>query len=293
MFSFTSILLLIFSLIDFDLANYRGISLLPVLGKIYSGLLACRLRVWLMNYNKLTMFQVGFTKGKRTVDNIFIIKTCVDKYLKVKRGKLYWCFVDFEKAFDCINREALWYKMRKTGVSGSMVSNIKKVYQNITICVKCGENHRSSCASQTKGLRQGCGLSPYLFNIFINHIIDYIDKEKTHSSVIRELKIPVLLFADDLAVASFTCYGLQKKIERVDQYCKDWNLRCNLSKCKIMVFKKGGKWKAAERWNVNGQNIEVAGKFNYLGVTLDSTGSWNKQKTSAKMKRYQAFRAID
>jgi hypothetical protein len=111
--------------------------------------------------------------------------------------------------------------------------------------------------------------------------------------VIRELKIPGLLFADDLAVASFTCYGLQEQIERVDQYCKDWNLRCNLSKCKIMVFKEGGKLKATERWKVNGQNIEVAGKFNYLGVTLDSTGRWNKQKILAKMKGYQAFTAID
>jgi hypothetical protein len=73
-------------------------------------------------------------------------------------------------------------------------------------------------------------------------IIDYIDNEERHSSVIQDLKIPGLLFADDLALAFFffTCYGLQKKVESVDQYCKDWNLRCNLSKCKIMVFKKGG-----------------------------------------------------
>jgi hypothetical protein len=56
-----------------------------------------------------------------------------------------------------------------------------------------------------------------------------------------------LLFAGDLAVASFTSYGLQKKIEWVDQYCKDWKLRCNLSKFKIMVFKKGGKLKATVR----------------------------------------------
>jgi hypothetical protein len=56
--------------------------------------------------------------------------------------------------------------------------------------------------------------------------------------VIQELKIPGLLFADDLAVASFASYGLQKTIERVDQYCKDWNLRCNLSKFKVMVLRK-------------------------------------------------------
>jgi hypothetical protein len=102
-----------------------------------------------------------------------------------------------------------------------------------------------------------------------------------------------LLLVDDLAVASFTSYGLQKKFERVDQYCKDWNLRCNLSKCKIMVFKKGGTLKATERWNVNGQNIEVVDIFNYLQVTLDSTGSLNKQKTLAKMKSCQALKATD
>jgi hypothetical protein len=84
-----------------------------------------------------------------------------------------------------------------------------------------------------------------------------------------------LLFADNLAIASFRSHGLQKKIERVDQYCKDWNLGRNLNKCKIMVFKKGGKLKVTERWKVNGQNIEVVDKFNYLGVTLDSPGSWN------------------
>jgi hypothetical protein len=127
--------------------------------------------------------------------------------------------------------------MRKIGVSENMVSNTEKMYQDIKFCVKC-ENQRSSCAPQTKGLRQGRALSPCLFNIFINDIIDYVDKEEMHSPVIQELKTPGLLFADDLAVASFTSHGLQKKIERVDYYCKDRNLRCNVSKCKIMVFKK-------------------------------------------------------
>jgi hypothetical protein len=106
-------------------------------------------------------------------------------------------------------------------------------------------------------------LSRYLFNIIINYIIDYIDIEERRSPVIRELQIPGLLFTDDLAVASFRSHGLQKKVEWVDQYFKDWNLRCNSSKCEIMVYKKGGKVKATERWKVNGQNKEVADKFSY------------------------------
>jgi hypothetical protein len=95
-----------------------------------------------------------------------------------------------------------------------------------------------------------------------------------------------------MAVASFISYGLEKKVERVDQCGKEWNLRCNLSKCKIMVFKKGGILEATEGLNVNGQNIEVVDKFTYLGVTLDNTGRWNKEKTLAKTKGRQTLRAI-
>jgi hypothetical protein len=54
--------------------------------------------------------------------------TSVDNYLKVKRGRLYWCFVDSDKAFDSMNRYALWYKMRKMGVSENMVSSTGIMY---------------------------------------------------------------------------------------------------------------------------------------------------------------------
>jgi hypothetical protein len=90
--------------------------------------------------------------------------------------------------------------------------------------------------------------------------------------MIRESKVPGLIFVDELAVAFLSSCGLQKKIELLHQYCKNWNLRCGLNRCKVMVFKKGGKLKITERCGVNGQDIEVVDKFNYLGVSLESTG---------------------
>jgi hypothetical protein len=105
-------------------------------------------------------------KGKRTSDNIFIIRITVDKYLRVKRGKLYWCFVDFEKAFDSINREVLWFKMRMKGVSDRTVSCLSNVCEGIKFCVRCGNNEVTKFVTETEGVRQGCSLSPYLFNIF-------------------------------------------------------------------------------------------------------------------------------
>jgi hypothetical protein len=80
---------------------------------------------------------------------------------------MYWCFVDFEKVFDSINREALWFKMRMKGVSKRMVSCFSNMYEGIKFCVRCGNNEVTNFVTQTKGVRQGCSLSPYLFNIFI------------------------------------------------------------------------------------------------------------------------------
>ena len=81
---------------------------------------------------------------------------------------------------------------------------------------------------------------------------------------------------------------LQKKIDLGDKYFKNWKLKCNFNKSKVMVFKKGRKLKATERWRMNGQNLKVGDQFNYLGVTLESAGGWIKEKTIAKIKIYQA-----
>jgi hypothetical protein len=133
--------------------NYRGISLLSVLCNIYSSILAGRLRDWLINNKILSRFQAGFVKHKRTTENIFVIKTTVDKYLRVKRGCIYWCLVDLEKAFHSIDREALCFKMRKKGVSDNMVVCIKKIYNDTKLCVMCGGDKVTDFVKQRRGVR--------------------------------------------------------------------------------------------------------------------------------------------
>jgi hypothetical protein len=130
---------------------------------MFSGIQAGRVRDWLVNHEVLSTFQAGFVRGKRTLDNGFIIKTIVDKYLRERRGRIYWCFVDFEKSFNSIDREVLWFKMRRIGIRENIVNCIKIMYEGTKFCVKCGENEVRTFALQMRGVRQGCGLSPYLF----------------------------------------------------------------------------------------------------------------------------------
>jgi hypothetical protein len=101
-----------------------------------------------------------------------VIKSTIDKYLKVKRRRIYWCTVDLEKVFDSIDREALWFKMRKKGVSENMVTCVKKMYEGIKFCVKCEGDNLTNLVEQRRWVRQGCSLSPHLFNIFSDDVID-------------------------------------------------------------------------------------------------------------------------
>jgi hypothetical protein len=150
-------------------------------------------------------------KGKSKSDNVFIITTTVNKYLGVKRGKLYWCFVEFGKAFDSIDREVLWFKMKKKGVSKRMVSCLSNMYEGIKFCVRCG-NKVTNFVTQTKEVSQGCSLSPYLFNIFIDDIIGYVSKANLHAPMVSDVTIPGLLYVDDLAIGAFTVNDMQKAI---------------------------------------------------------------------------------
>jgi hypothetical protein len=83
-------------------------------------MLAGRLRAMLINNRILSTFQARSVINKKTVDK-FVIKTTINKYLNVKRGHIYWCMVNLDEALDLIHREALWFKIRKKGVSENMV----------------------------------------------------------------------------------------------------------------------------------------------------------------------------
>ena len=93
-----------------DAQNYRGITLINVLGKVYSQVLLNRLSKWSEENDKLSKNQFGFQKGKSTIDCIFLLNAIVSKVIN-SGEKLYCCFIDYEKAFDRIDRPLLWHTL--------------------------------------------------------------------------------------------------------------------------------------------------------------------------------------
>ena len=101
--------------------NYRGITLLSTLGKLFTKILNSRLTDWAENYGVYIEAQVGFRSKMDTIDNIFVLHGLITHLIN-KGRKLYCAFVDFRKAFDFVNRDILWFKLIKLGVRGKILN---------------------------------------------------------------------------------------------------------------------------------------------------------------------------
>ena len=118
-----------------DVNNYRGITLINIMSKIYSHILHNRLIKWAEEYEKNNDCQFGLKPHKSTVDCIFLFHSIISKTLS--RGeKLYCSFVDFRRAFDTVNRKYLWQKLIQNNVSSKMVKCLQSMYENVKACVK-------------------------------------------------------------------------------------------------------------------------------------------------------------
>ncbi|XP_055910471.1 uncharacterized protein LOC129944835 [Eupeodes corollae] len=115
------------------------------------------------------------------------------------------------------------------------------------------------------GVRQGCVLSTLLFILFINDIVEEVGGGIEFGS----LRIPCLIFADDIVFLAESVDGMQLMINRLEHYCDLWNLTVNLGKSKMMIFRDGGgRYSRNERWTYKGQNLEIVREYNYLGVLI-------------------------
>ena len=146
-----------------DPNNYRGITLVSVMGKLFTKLLNSRIESFLDLNRILLDNQAGFRKNRSTTDQVFVIQSLVDIFLK--RGKkLYIAWVDYAKAFDKVWRQGLFYKMLKQGLSAKIVNIVKSIYANIKSKVMVNGVLSNAFASYS-GVRQGESLSPMLFAI--------------------------------------------------------------------------------------------------------------------------------
>ncbi|XP_067207866.1 golgin subfamily A member 6-like protein 22 [Linepithema humile] len=187
--------------------------------------------------------QTGFRKGMGTLDNIYIMNYLVNRQLEKKKGKMTALFIDLKAAFDSVDRGVLVGAMRERGVREGLVERVEEVLKEtkskVRVGGEVGENFWTA-----RGVKQGCPLSPLLFNIMLADIEEEMGKVKRGGVKLRGNRIYSLAYADDMVLVAEEEEEVRGMMERLERYLERKKLELNTKKTKIMRFRKGGgRWK--------------------------------------------------
>jgi hypothetical protein len=272
--------------------SYRGISLLSIPGKIYGRVLIERVKERTECY--LREEQGGFRQGRGCVDQIFTVKQLCEKYLEVNK-EVYIAFMDLEKAYDRVDRKGVWRVLGDYGVGRKLIGAVKSFYDGCSAGVRIGRKVGKWFEVKV-GLRQGCVMSLWLFNVYMDAVVREVHM-RTQGKGVRmgdRWEVSQCLFADDTGLMADTEQKLQRLVDEFGVVCKKRKLVVNVGKSKVMkVTREIGN----ERLNIklNNDNLEEVSVFRYLGVDLAANGRMeeeSKHRINEGMKVIGALKKV-
>jgi exonuclease III len=286
-----------------DPGNYRGIALISCLGKLYLSLWARRLAQHADG--SLDESQGGFRSERGTPDQGLTLYEGL-LHRKTEGKTTFLCFIDFRKAFDTVWHDGLWKRLWDSGVKGKAWRVVRSLYSSMGASVKLGDK-LSREVLMRQGVRQGCPLSPTLFNYFINALAKDL-RESGFGAQIAHLNLDSLLYADDVVLVADSAANLQQLIERVDKFCRRWQMEINLSKSEVMVIGQRDTCAPCARlvseglgeagcalcapFECRGVRLKVVDKYKYLGIWFTSCLRWTHHLEVAVQKAKQSTRDL-
>ena len=195
--------------------NYRPISLLNSMYKIYTAIIQKRLAEKLDKHLQKT--QYGFRQDKSTADAIHIIRRIAENGHQTN-NRLHMVLLDWEKAFDKVDREAIFTALKRLRVNEKLIRIIKDIYKNTTFKVEI-EGETSKWKTQETGIRQGCPLSPYLFLVAMTTMFHEVH-ETTRGNLIKHrhpgTTTDEVMYADDTICISSDTKTMNQFIKQIE-----------------------------------------------------------------------------
>ena len=272
-----------------DTDNYRGLAIGSAFAKLFSQILLNRLTSFIDEKNLLSPNQGGFLKGKSTSDHIFLMQTIIEKVVKKGKRKLYVAFIDFQKAYDTVDRDLLLDRLKTLGINGLFLQNIAAMYEKTKYSIKLSEGYLTPIDSNL-GLKQGCPLSPMLFNLYIDDTSE-IFGDQCDPIEFQGEKLSHFLYADDLVIISNTENGLQNALNNLYSYSERKSMAISIKKSKTMIFNNSGRL-IKKYFKVNGKLLEPVQTFCYLGFEVKASGTVKQAMNTLYDKANKAMRPL-
>ena len=178
--------------------------------------------------------QAGFRKGWGTRDQIANIHWIIKKAREFQKN-IYSCFIDYAKAFDCVDHHKLWKILKEMGIRDHQTCLLRNLYAGQEATIKTG--HGTTDWFQIgKGVCQGCILSPCLFNFYAEYIIQNAGLNETQAGIeIAGRNINNLRHADDTTLMAESEEELKNLLMKVKEESEKVGLKLSIQKTKIMA----------------------------------------------------------
>ena len=246
--------------------NYRTISLITHASKIMLKIILHRQQHITEEF--ISKEQDGFRKGRSTSEQIFNLRIISEKYAQHNKP-LFHVFIDFKKAFDRVWHEALWSSMKRFNINLKLIEAIQSLYSKAESAVY-SDGQIGEWFHTTTGVRQGCLLSPTLFNIMLEQIMNDALENHIGTVNIGGKIITNLRFADDIDGLAGSESELSNLIKKIDSTSRKYGMEINATKTQIMTNSEGN---FTSEIKINNNTLKIVEKCKYLGAIIDDKGS--------------------
>ena len=264
--------------------NYRPVTLSHTFSQLFEQLLLQKIDCYLVTDD----LQFGFKKKRSTSHALFVLSSCVDYF--VNHGSdVIATFLDCSKAFDKVSHNGIFIKMIERGVPLCFVNLLVYWYSNLTYECKWGDALSSSFPVPS-GVKQGGVLSPHLFTMYMDDLVNRLRSKGVGCHVARNF-VAAILFADDLCLIAPSRKAMQIMLDICVNYCREFCLTFNAAKSKSMLIGKGHTHDKPKLF-INDQQIEFVSEWKYLGATLTAAKSLSFSPKRDLSNFYSSFNSI-
>ncbi|XP_068994227.1 trichohyalin-like [Neodiprion pinetum] len=267
--------------------EYRGVTLMPTLYKVYAMALADRLEREVEEKGLIPQNQTGFRKGMSTIDNIYVLIYLINRQVGKDKGKMVAFFVDLKAAFDSVNRKVLWETMERRGVREGLRVRIEEIYKETKSRVRSG-GKLGEAFWTARGVRQGYPLSPHVSNLLLADLEEEMGRGRRVGGVeLAGGRVCTLAYEDDIVLLAESEEEMEVMIRKLERYMDRKRLTVNVGKSKIMRFRKGGGRRKNIDWRWKGKRIEEVKEFSYLGLV------WTVIEYASEIWGWREWRAVE
>jgi hypothetical protein len=265
-----------------DPANFRPITLLSVVGKMFGTIVNSRVMQYSEAVGAISDEQGGFRTNRGCPDQIFIWREILAS--RKERGlPTFATFIDVRKAYDTVWREKAYVEMHEAGINGKLWRQLQNMHKGLTRRVRHPVGLTDPFDVE-RGVAQGAVESPWVYSIFIDGLAKAL-KKAGHGIMVAGRRVPLLMYADDVVLLASTQSELEAMMAITGDYARRNRFEYNGKKSGVMIFnaKAEALHKAKQtKWELFGQKVEVVDSYTYLGtVTTTKEGDWNAHVLAA------------